>query len=181
LEISLGLTDLESPKWHAYLVIHEPNEISKEGVDLGTYEFLLSRRTKQVHFPGPNYVVFSLSLFFTPWGRKVKKSEIEATAKLLNPLHKATHEELIDAVYKIVANVEESEIPPVGDFQNCLDLAVEAVRLLWEGEYVTKDDYEAFKKVKDKISAATRKDSDDVTRELIAKGRTGNQLNKGHK
>ncbi|KAG6835337.1 hypothetical protein H0H93_002547, partial [Arthromyces matolae] len=180
LEISLALINPNTPKWHAYLVIHKPNEISEEGVSLPTYEHLISKRNKQVLPPPPP----TISMKFAVWKREIKKSHIQATAKLLNPLQKTTSEELTDAVREIMKSVKESEIPLDGNFQNCLDFVIEAVRLLWTAGYVTEKDYDAFKGVNDQIPAAIREASDADTRKRVKKSEikaTAKLLNPLHK
>ncbi|KAG6847931.1 hypothetical protein H0H93_004792 [Arthromyces matolae] len=159
LEISLALTNPNTRRWHAYLVIHKPNEISEEGVILPTYEQVLDAENKQDGF---RRMEFCLDC-----QRNTKKSYIKATTKLLHPLQKTYEDsELTEEVRKIMKRVKESKIPQVGGFQNCLDFAVEAIRLLSEEGYVTKKEYKKFKGVNDEIPPAIRKASDDLTRKL---------------
>ncbi|KAG6835014.1 hypothetical protein H0H93_005612 [Arthromyces matolae] len=99
---------------------------------------------------------------------KIYKKPIVATADLHRANGEANDEDLTTNVVEILKTVPASEIQRSG-FDNCLDFAVEAVRHLSQGGYVTAAEYQHFLNVKTTKGVAVHAKTDQGTLEKVCK------------
>ncbi|KAG6818473.1 hypothetical protein H0H93_004708, partial [Arthromyces matolae] len=125
------------------------------GVELKVYEHVINLKTKHLEFQERNAL-------------KISKKQIVATADLHRANGEANDEDLTTNVVEILKSVPPSEIKR-GGFNNCLDFAVEAVRLLSQEGYVTAAEYQHFLDVKTTKGVAVQDKTDEGTLEKVCK------------
>jgi len=139
LEVSLRESHPETTDWHFGLVIHVPGGIP--GKDTVHHQ-LANKNTK--------------CLEYTASERNVKAEEIKVTAEI-HLVHEKDAGELYESVTEIVSKVPNTPVTPDGNFANCLDFAVTAVRDLATSGHVTNADYERFVAYHNRVAPEVRR------------------------
>ncbi|RDB30101.1 hypothetical protein Hypma_014000 [Hypsizygus marmoreus] len=104
----------------------------------------------------------------------VNEHVVDADAKFVNSFHSYFQTALRKKVKELVSSVAGASKESIGsgNFNNCFDFAVEAVRRLGVANYVSAADYQKFKAHHDRYAAAVKAKTDAATMALCKRGNT---------